>query len=43
LAIESVDWNIVKTMAGSDFGIDMADGGPGLNECAADIEGDGAE
>ena len=42
LAIESVDWNIVKTMAGSDFGVDVTDGGPGFDERTADVEGDGA-
>lgn len=42
LAIECVDGNVVKVVASGDFGIDVADGGPGLDECAADVEGDGA-
>jgi hypothetical protein len=40
LAIERFDWNIVNTMAGGDFGVDVTDGRPRLNESAADVEGD---
>ena len=43
LAIECLDWNVVKSVASSDCGIDVADGGPWLNERAADVEGDGVD
>jgi hypothetical protein len=42
LTIKRLDWNTIQAVACGNGGVDVADGGPGLDEGAADVEGDSA-